>query len=172
MLSGLVEEGGEGEGQSQPVLGGRRSSESWLVVDGKLKPRRGRSLSRSSMNQKAAEEAAENNEADDDMSDDEIEGDSHSEQEQEVHIHHPQLSAFEKSLARKNRELKAMGEPTLRMDEVISGRMYTGPVFHKYNLVLRASGNGPAWMKEKYERTCLGNTYTTTLHVVSNSGYI
>jgi hypothetical protein len=36
-------------------------------------------------------------------------------------------------------------------------------VFHKYNLVLRASGNGPDFIKAACRETCLGNTYTTTL---------
>ena len=45
---------------------------------------------------------------------------------------------------------------------------YTGPCFHKYNLVLRSSGNGPDFIKKDCERTCLGNTYTTTLHVLNS----
>ena len=54
------------------------------------------------------------------------------------------------------------------MHEVTAGRMYTGPIFHKYNLVLRASGDGPDFIKRDYAALCRGNTYTTTLHVLNS----
>eukprot|EP00966_Prymnesium_polylepis_P175577 4063390-Prymnesium_polylepis.1 len=47
--------------------------------------------------------------------------------------------------------------------------MYTGPVFHKYNLVLRASGGGPDFIKDECKKICLSNTYTTTLHVLNSA---
>ena len=69
-----------------------------------------------------------------------------------------------------NEDLAALGEPELLEDELVGGRLYTGPMFHKYNLVLRAGAGAdpPAFLRAEYEETCLGNNYVTTLHVLNS----
>ena len=47
--------------------------------------------------------------------------------------------------------------------------LYTGPLYHKFNLVLRAGdADAPSFLREQYAATCKGNTYTTTLHVLNS----
>ena len=46
--------------------------------------------------------------------------------------------------------LHCTGEPPLWMDEMVAGRLYTGPCFLKYNATLRGF---PAWVLE----LCAGN---------------
>ena len=59
-----------------------------------------------------------------------------------------------------NSRLKERGEPVMLLEEAIGGRLYTGPMFAKYNDTLR--GFGPALAG------CQGNTYTTTIHVINS----
>mmetsp|Transcript_40793 Transcript_40793/g.119043 ORF Transcript_40793/g.119043 Transcript_40793/m.119043 type:complete len:330 (-) Transcript_40793:173-1162(-) len=52
--------------------------------------------------------------------------------------------------------------------EFVAGRLYTGPMFIKYNAVLRGHGNGaaPPFLRQQFELVCRGNIYGTTLHVI------
>ena len=63
-------------------------------------------------------------------------------------------------LAERNRALEAQGEPPLTLPEALGGRMYTGPLFVKYNAILRGFG---AALEQ-----CKGNTYTTSLHAINS----
>ena len=75
--------------------------------------------------------------------------------------------AFAEVLRAKNTLLRAAGHSELMVEEQIAGRLYTGPVYEKLNAVLRAlSGN--AFLKQKCEKLCHGNTYATTIHAVSS----
>lgn len=101
------------------------------------------------------------------------------------------LEEYQPVLEQKNEELKKLGEESLLlMDELLAGRLYTGPMvraslsthasprvpeatpphlsppqFEKYNLVCRASiDEAPPFMKANFEASCKGNKYTTTLH--------
>jgi hypothetical protein len=47
------------------------------------------------------------------------------------------LNVFERKMDEKNRLLRAKGHAQLILVEVIGTRLYTGPMFEKYNLVLR-----------------------------------
>ena len=47
------------------------------------------------------------------------------------------LSHFKKHLDAKNSELRVMGEPLVIEYELVGLRLYTGPMYCKYNLVLR-----------------------------------
>ena len=67
----------------------------------------------------------------------------------------------------KNALLAKAGHPELLLEEQIAGRLYTGPIYEKLNAVLRAlSGN--AFLKRRCDELTLGNTYATTIHVVSS----
>eukprot|EP00966_Prymnesium_polylepis_P262320 6059260-Prymnesium_polylepis.1 len=63
-------------------------------------------------------------------------------------------------LAEKNTQLEKAKEPLLMLEEAFAGRLYTGPMFVKYNDLLR--GFGPAL------KGCLGNTYVTTTHAINS----
>ena len=79
------------------------------------------------------------------------------------------LADFLPALARVNGELEALSEPELLEEELIGGRLYTGPMYQKYNLVLRSAVDGaPPFMRAEFESSCGGNTYTTTLHVLNS----
>ena len=75
-----------------------------------------------------------------------------------------------RQLHAKNAELAKRGEVLLVDEEVIGGCLYTGPTFVKYNLALRAMiATTPSFMKDDFEKkTCKGNRYTTTIHVVNS----
>ena len=52
----------------------------------------------------------------------------------------------------------------MRREEVISARLYTGPLFIKYNAVLRGSSpDSPSFAAEAFEKFCMGNRYSTTV---------
>jgi hypothetical protein len=73
------------------------------------------------------------------------------------------------ALQEKNERLNALGEPPLLNDELLAGRLYSGPMFLKYNLVCRAVvKEAPPFMKADFERCCRGNKFTTTIHVLNS----
>ena len=53
----------------------------------------------------------------------------------------------------------------LTVPEMIGAHLYTGPLFQKYNAVLRSFTNNEK-MIEIRKKLCKGNSYATTLHVV------
>lgn len=54
-------------------------------------------------------------------------------------------------------------------DEFLAGRLYTGPLFVKYNAVLRGTGSTvPKFFKDEFWRLCAGNRYPTTLHTINS----
>ena len=62
--------------------------------------------------------------------------------------------------SRLGNELEALGETLLLMAEALGGKLYTGPLFVKYNDILRKFGPALAG--------CLGNRYVTTIHVINS----
>ena len=79
------------------------------------------------------------------------------------------LSVLEEALAEKNAQLEKIGEPALALAEVLGARLYTGPMFFKYNSVLRGLGSDVSFLRSRFETLCLGNTYATTLHVINSA---
>jgi len=79
-----------------------------------------------------------------------------------------ELDAFAADLAVVNAQLDSLHQPTMRREEVVGARLYTGPMFEKYNAVLR-TGTGLESMQKKWDDLCMGNKYTTTLHVVNSA---
>ena len=65
-----------------------------------------------------------------------------------------------------DRRLAVVGEQSLSLPEFITLRLYTGPLYMKYNAVLRAHSGVPV-LKRAYDRLCKGNNYTNTLHVLT-----
>jgi hypothetical protein len=52
--------------------------------------------------------------------------------------------------------------------EMIAARLYTGPMFAKYNLILRAKSNLP-FFTARAAATCRESKYVTTLHSVNSA---
>ena len=77
------------------------------------------------------------------------------------------LEAFHQELAEKNRQLREMGQDQVLMLELIAGRLYTGPMYEKYNAVLRACSKQERPI-QKFETLCRGNTYATTIHGINS----
>eukprot|EP00962_Isochrysis_galbana_P010777 scaffold2996_cov132-Isochrysis_galbana.AAC.1 len=87
------------------------------------------------------------------------------------------LSEFKDELKNKNKQLKRLNQPEMTEEELIGGRLYTGPVFVKYNSVLRGCRvNDPPNLDEHLKKLLCGgakstekpNLYTTTLHVINS----
>ena len=69
-----------------------------------------------------------------------------------------------------NKRLAEQRSSEVVKEEVISLRLYTGPMYTKYNLVLRAAGDwAPDSIKKDYAALCKRNKYTTTLHVINSA---
>jgi ankyrin repeat protein len=101
------------------------------------------------------------------------------------------LSELDRSLLEPNVTLQRLGEPPVSLDEAVAARLYTGPLFVKYNGVLRGiDGSVPFLTQQMVELCCTKavadsyargelafesvrrahlNTYTTTLHAINSS---
>ena len=54
------------------------------------------------------------------------------------------------------------------LDALVAARLYTGPMFVKYNGVLRGMGDrAPPFFQKRFYELCLGNTYPATLHAIN-----
>ena len=73
---------------------------------------------------------------------------------------------FGDELRKVNAQLVAYREQPLSFVEFVALRAYTGPLFVKYNNVLRA-GCGIGFFVDFVHRVCKGNRYPTTIHVLS-----
>ena len=94
--------------------------------------------------------------------------------------------------AQANGKLRELGEPQMTIEEVIGLRLYTGPLFVKYNSVLRGLNSEVGFLQKQLVGLCCAaevsdqlaageisfaqakgkvNRYTTTLHVI-NSGIV
>eukprot|EP00457_Paulinella_chromatophora_P000677 gb/GEZN01000677.1/.p1 GENE.gb/GEZN01000677.1/~~gb/GEZN01000677.1/.p1 ORF type:complete len:1038 (-),score=126.73 gb/GEZN01000677.1/:748-3453(-) len=79
------------------------------------------------------------------------------------------IEAFDAKVAALNTRLQAKGILGLQRAEVIGLRLYTGPMFMKYNTLLRGLSSGLEWMEKQFQTLCQGNTYTTTVHVINSA---
>jgi hypothetical protein len=79
------------------------------------------------------------------------------------------LSAFDGEMEARNGQLRALRQPELLVDELLAARLYTGPVFAKYNGVLRGLQSKVPIFRERFEALCMGNRYTTTLHAIASA---
>ena len=68
-----------------------------------------------------------------------------------------------------NSRLRELGEPPTTIDEVIGMRLYTGPLFVKYNSVLRGLDSAVPFLRDQFEKLCKQNKYTTTLHAINSA---
>jgi len=66
-----------------------------------------------------------------------------------------------------NVKLRAASHSELILEELVGGRLYTGPMYIKYNTVLRAKTLEPTLVRFAKDLT-RGNTYTTTIHAINS----
>ena len=79
------------------------------------------------------------------------------------------LEHFEAELAKRNQQL-AKHKTTLSRDEFIGARLYTSPMYLKYNAVLRGEQfRDNAKFAQEYAQLCRGNRYATTLHAINEA---
>jgi hypothetical protein len=82
------------------------------------------------------------------------------------------LAEFLDKLSEINERLAKLGLPTLIKEEVIGLRLYTGPMFMKYNAVCRGGaldGSQIAFMRNSFHELCMGNRFPTTIHVINSA---
>ena len=74
--------------------------------------------------------------------------------------------AFESELRVVNGKLRGAGTSPVNLNEFVGCRLYTGPMYTKYNRVLRTLGfaSKPGAKPARVE-----NRYTTTLHVINSA---
>ena len=53
------------------------------------------------------------------------------------------------------------------IEELLGGRLYTGPLYHKYNHVLRSKSGNP-FICDMYKKMCKDNQYPTTIHAINS----
>ena len=53
------------------------------------------------------------------------------------------------------------------LDECIAGRLYTGPMYEKYNAALRQASGAPI-LVERFKKQCHDNLYSTTIHAINS----
>ena len=83
--------------------------------------------------------------------------------------HEMQLHEYDPALAGINASLTALNVPAVRREELIAARLYTGPMFRKYNAVMRGVGKGrPDWAVKDFDETCMGNKYSTTIWTINS----
>mmetsp|Transcript_24188 Transcript_24188/g.70892 ORF Transcript_24188/g.70892 Transcript_24188/m.70892 type:complete len:652 (-) Transcript_24188:3-1958(-) len=79
------------------------------------------------------------------------------------------LHTFNTAVAEVTAQLRKQAMPAMIKEELIGARLYTGPMFQKYNCVMRGVGDGrPDWAQQLFQELCQGNTYTTTIWVINS----
>ena len=80
------------------------------------------------------------------------------------------LHALAHALHRRNEQLESVDAAPLAQEEIIAGRLYTGPCYCKYNAVLRGSVEGAKLDAHKqFVELCHTNVYATTLHAINSA---
>ena len=80
------------------------------------------------------------------------------------------IHAFTLELHKRNERLEAADTPPFAKEEFIAARLYTGPVFVKYNAVLRGCiENASNVSYTLWKRLCQQNRYATTLHTINSA---
>lgn len=88
------------------------------------------------------------------------------------------IKELELRLDLASRMLRKTGEKQLILEEGVAARLYTGPLFVKYNGVLRGLDTSVPFLKDQMMQYCAGkdkngkdklNKYTTTLHAINSA---
>ena len=80
------------------------------------------------------------------------------------------LADFEAQRTALSERLGHLAGMCFDRSELIAARLYTGPMFVKYNGVLRGVSEGaPPFFQTRLKELCVGNLYTATLHVINGA---
>ena len=80
------------------------------------------------------------------------------------------IESYTQEMQRRNDLLAEQKVPPLQTLEFVGARLYSGPLYCKYNAVLRGHPNyASRTAHTKFMDLCLGNTYATTLHVINSA---
>lgn len=80
------------------------------------------------------------------------------------------LDTFRAAIEEKNALLMSVGSTGLLDAEFIAARLYTGPMFDKYNASLRGGWPGAsAFDAKRWRDLCGQNTYAATIHLLNSS---
>ena len=100
------------------------------------------------------------------------------------------VAELEARMQTKNEQLEKLKEPLLIEEEIFGARLYTGPLFLKYNAVMRGLGTDVELLQKQMVQLCCSrqdeegvlleakpfseakdkvNTYVTTLHVINSA---
>jgi len=77
------------------------------------------------------------------------------------------IGSYSHARAECDTKLMKLGLAPVSDTEFVSARLYTGPMYLKYNAVLRAAPGLSRPLSEFASRLCQGNKYETTLHGIS-----
>ena len=77
------------------------------------------------------------------------------------------LEALLPAMDEHNAKLVAGGHAPMVAEEALGGRLYTGPMYEKYNAVLR-SFSGSSFLVARCEQLCSGNHYPTSIHATNS----
>lgn len=83
-----------------------------------------------------------------------------------------ELSEFDEVRDDINSKLKAKNEKTIGKEEFVAARLYTGPMFEKYNASIRGGSTQlkqADFMKNIFSKLCKGNRFSTTIQAVNSS---
>jgi len=78
-------------------------------------------------------------------------------------------AAFGPKRARVDEQLRASGQAPLSLHEFVATRLYTGPMFVKYNAVLRGIDTDVRPLEARFQSLCRGNRYASTLHCINSA---
>eukprot|EP00325_Prymnesiales_sp_UTEX-LB-985_P016966 CAMPEP_0174755368 /NCGR_PEP_ID=MMETSP1094-20130205/106211_1 /TAXON_ID=156173 /ORGANISM="Chrysochromulina brevifilum, Strain UTEX LB 985" /LENGTH=715 /DNA_ID=CAMNT_0015961257 /DNA_START=10 /DNA_END=2157 /DNA_ORIENTATION=+ len=67
-----------------------------------------------------------------------------------------------------NQPLRSLGHSELIDEELVAIRLYTGPMYQKYNAVLRAK-SGNAFLVKQWKDICIRNNYVSTIHAINSA---
>ena len=93
---------------------------------------------------------------------------SNPDEAQRSHMRQPKRAdVFRGKRDEVDHQLAELGQPRVQDSEFYGGRLYTGPLFEKYNAVLRAMPNLVPFFVNSYMKLCMGNRYVGTLHAIN-----
>ena len=80
------------------------------------------------------------------------------------------MHGYTQQLHRINEKLEEADTAPLVNEETTAARLYTGPLYLKYNAVLRGCFEGAqVAMYDAWQELCHGNLYATTLHAINSA---
>ena len=80
------------------------------------------------------------------------------------------VRSFREARARIATELEEAGSAPLTVEEFFAARLYTGPMYMKYNGTLRGIlPDSPPFFQIAFQRLCQGNNYAATIHTINTA---